>query len=146
MYFSNLESKASPKAIPLAAITCSNGPPWFPGKIAESRRDDIFFRFPFLSFKPKGLSKSLPIIIIPPLGPRRVLWVVDVITWQWGTGSLKNPFAIKPDGWAMSAWRKAPTSLAISLNFEKSISLEYAEAPTIIKFGVTSFAFLRISL
>ena len=44
-----------------------------PGKIAESRREDIFFKFPVKSFNPKGLSKSLPIIIIPPLGPLNVL-------------------------------------------------------------------------
>ena len=108
----------------LAAITCSRGPPWFPGNMAESKTEDIFFKFPFFNFKPNGLSKSLPIIIIPPLGPLRVLWVVEVITWQCGTGSLRKPLAISPDGCAISAWRNAPTSSAISLNFEKLMSLE----------------------
>ena len=31
---------------------------------------------------PKGFSKSLPIMIIPPRGPLNVLWVVDVTIWQ----------------------------------------------------------------
>ena len=82
---------------------------------------------------------------MPPLGPLNVLWVVEVITWQWGTGSLKKPLAMRPEGWAISAWRKAPTSSAISLNFLKFISLEYAEAPTIKSFGLTSFALWSIS-
>ena len=73
MYFSNTGSNASPNAIALAAITCSKGPPWFPGNIAESSSEDIFLRFPFFNLSPNGLSKSLPIIIIPPLGPLNVL-------------------------------------------------------------------------
>ena len=62
---------ASPKATALAAITCSSGPPWLPGKTALSKR------------LPNSASWQR---IRPPRGPRRVLWVVVVTTWQWGTG------------------------------------------------------------
>ena len=42
----------------------------------------------------------------------------------------------------MSANKNASTESAISLNFSKFISLEYAEAPAIINFG---FSFKAIS-
>ena len=77
-YSFQLGSRISPNATALAAITCSNGPPWFPGNTAESRSCDIFFTTPFGVFFPHGLSKSSPIIITPPRGPRSVLCVVVV--------------------------------------------------------------------
>ena len=52
-------ASASPKQMALAAITCSSGPPWLPGKIALLK----------LNFS----AASLLARIIPPLGPRRVL-------------------------------------------------------------------------
>ena len=94
---------------------CSNGPPCVPGKTAASIRVDNFFSFPDLNFIPNGLSKSFPIIIIPPLGPRRVLCVVEVITWQCFKGSFKILLAIKPDGWEISANSRASISSLIDL-------------------------------
>ena len=55
---------ASLKHTALAATTCISGPPWLPGKMAES----IFFA-----------SSSLQ-RMTAPRGPRRVLWVVVVTT------------------------------------------------------------------
>ena len=107
-----------------AAMICIKGPPWFPGKTAMFNRCDIFWGFPFLKVKPKGLSKSSPIKISPPRGPLKVLWVVVVTTWQYGIGLLWSPEAIIPEGWEMSAKRNAPTSSAISRNLAKSMSLE----------------------
>src|SRR3712207_9509975 len=52
--------KFSPKATALAAMTCSKGPPWLPGKTAEFNNVLIFFTSPFLVVYPQGLSKSLP--------------------------------------------------------------------------------------
>ena len=112
--------------------------------MAASKREDIFLSFPLLNFKPKGLSKSLPIKIKPPLGPLRVLCVVVVTMWQWGTGSFKTPFAINPEGWEISAKRNELTLSAICLNLLKSISLEYAEAPAIIIWGFSSIAIFSI--
>ncbi len=55
-------------------------------------------------------------MIIPPLGPRSVLCVVVVTTWQCSNGEFNNPLATKPAGCAISAHNVAPTSSAISLN------------------------------
>jgi hypothetical protein len=52
--------------------------PCVPGKTAISNKWLIILTFPFGSFTPNGFSKSLPIIITPPLGPRKVLCVVEV--------------------------------------------------------------------
>ena len=112
-YSFQLGRRFSPKPTALAAITCSNGPPWLPGNTAELKSIDIGFKSPFLVVKPQGLSKSLPIRIIPPRGPRSVLWVVVVTIWAYFTGLSSKPAAIRPAGWAMSTINKAPTSSAI---------------------------------
>src|SRR5450830_1408256 len=52
---------ASLKATALAAITCISGPPCRPGKMA------LLMAFSCCAF----------IKIMPPRGPRRLLWVVD---------------------------------------------------------------------
>ncbi len=77
-YSANSSVSASPNATALAAMTCSNGPPWVPGKTAPSRIALIILISPLGVVKPQGLGKSVPIIITPPRGPRRVLWVVEV--------------------------------------------------------------------
>ena len=70
---------------------------------------------------PHLFSKSFPIMIIPPLGPLSVLCVVVVTTSQYGIGEGCKPAATRPEGWAISAIRNAPTSVAISRNFSNSI-------------------------
>ena len=106
--------RISPKATAFAAMTCSSGPPWIPGNTAESRSWDIILISPFGVFLPQGLGKSLPIMITPPRGPRRVLWVVEVTIWAYFTGLSNSPAAISPAGWAMSIIRIAPILSAIS--------------------------------
>ena len=67
LWYSLKESfKASPKHTALPAITCIKGPPWIPGKIAESI----------------ALAYSSRHIMMPPRGPRNVLWVVVVTKSQ----------------------------------------------------------------
>ena len=114
-YFTNLSSKASPNATALPAITCSNGPPWVPGNTAPSKIADIGLISPLGVLCPQGFGKSLPIIMMPPRGPLRVLWVVEVTIWQCGIGSFKRPAAIKPAGCETSAINKAPTLSAMAL-------------------------------
>ena len=106
--------KHSPKATALAAITCSNGPPWMPGNTAESNSCDIILISPFGVFLPHGLGKSLPIMMTPPRGPRSVLWVVEVTMWAYFTGLSSRPAAMSPAGWAISIIKMAPTLSAIS--------------------------------
>ncbi len=79
----NSGSSASLKATALAAITCINGPPWVPGNTNELN---------FFSSSSFDLQ-----IIIPPLGPLKVLWVVDVTTSAKGTGLGYTPAATKPE-------------------------------------------------
>ena len=57
-------------ATAFAAITCSSGPPCWPGKTAES----IFFAY------------SSRQRIMPLRGPPSVLWIVVVTTSAYGTG------------------------------------------------------------
>ena len=95
-------------------MTCSSGPPWMPGNTAELRICDIIFTAPFGVVCPQGFSKSLPIRIMPPRGPRRVLWVVEVTIWAYFTGLSSSPAAISPAVWAMSTISRAPTLSAIS--------------------------------
>ena len=106
--------RISLKATALAAMTCSSGPPCMPGKTAESSNCDIIFTSPFGVVLPQGLGKSLPIRMIPPRGPRSVLWVVEVTMWAYFTGLSSRPAAISPAGWAMSIMRMAPTLSAMS--------------------------------
>ena len=113
-YSLNSGCRISPKATALAAITCSNGPPWIPGKTAESSNWDIILISPFGVFLPHGLGKSLPIMMTPPRGPRSVLCVVEVTICAYLTGFSSTPAAIRPAGWAMSIIRIAPTLSAIS--------------------------------
>ena len=110
----NSGCRASPKATALAAMTCSNGPPCVPGKTALSSSWLIIFTTPFGVFLPQGFSKSLPIRMMPPRGPRSVLWVVEVTMWAYSSGLSSSPAAMSPAGWAMSIIRRAPTLSAIS--------------------------------
>ena len=91
-------SRFSPKPTALAAMTCSSGPPCVPGNTAELRSMLIIFTSPFLVVSPHGFSKSLPISMIPPRGPRSVLWVVDVTMCAYLTGLSSSPAAISPAG------------------------------------------------
>ena len=113
-YSFQLGRRFSPKPTAFAAMTCSNGPPWFPGKTAELMSIDIGFTSPFLVVNPQGLSKSLPIMMTPPRGPRSVLCVVVVTICAYFTGFSKSPAAISPAGCAMSISSNAPTSSAIA--------------------------------
>ena len=61
-------------------MTCSSGPPCWPGNTAEL----IFL----------AISASL-VRMTPPRGPPRVLWVVEVTTWACGTGDGCSPAATK---------------------------------------------------
>ena len=125
-YSVNSGFNASPRQTAFAAMTCSNGPPWVPGKMALLKLN--------LS------AASLLARIMPPLGPRRVLWVVVVTTSAYGIGLMCSPAATRPAMWAISTIKYAPTLSAISRNFLKSISLAYALAPARISFGLCSTA------
>lgn len=121
----NSSEAATLKETAFAAITCSSGPPWKPGKTAE------------LSF----LAKSVPRArMMPPRGPPSVLWVVEVTTSAYGTGLACSPAATRPAKWAMSTHRYAPTSSAIRRNSAKSSSRGYADQPAMITFGRCSLA------
>ena len=92
----------------MAAITCISGPPWMPGKTDLS-----------IAFACSSRQR-----IIPPRGPRRVLWVVVVTTSECGTGDGCTPAATSPAKWAMSVISRAPTSSAISRKAAKSQNRE----------------------
>ena len=70
--------KASPKAMALAAMTCSSGPPCVPGNTAPSSIADIILISPLGVLIFHGFGKSFPIIMSPPRGPLSVLCVVVV--------------------------------------------------------------------
>ena len=86
-------------------MTCMSGPPWMPGKIC-----------PLTAFA----SDSF-ISIMPPRGPRSVLWVVEVTMSAYGTGEGCTPPATRPAMCAMSTISAAPTESAISLKVGKSM-------------------------
>ena len=86
----NAGSAAILNATALAAITCSSGPPCWPGNTAEL----IFL----------AMSASL-LRMTPPRGPPRVLCVVVVVTWACGTGFGCSPAATSPAKCAMSTIR-----------------------------------------
>ena len=65
-------SIASLSATAFAAMTCMRGPPCMPGNTLEESRFSI-----------SGLARAR---MSPPRGPRRVLWVVVVVTSAYGTG------------------------------------------------------------
>ena len=67
--------------------------------------------------------------INPPRGPLSVLWVVDVTTSAYGTGSGWALPATRPAKCAMSTIMIAPTSSQIALIRGKSKVREYAVAP-----------------
>ena len=100
------------------------GPPCIPGKTALSIAAACF-----------SLDK-----IIPPLGPRKTLWVVNETTSAYGTGDGIALPATKPMKWAASTHMIAPTSSQIWRTFSKSIKLGYAVAPEQIIFGLCSIA------
>ena len=91
-----------------------------PGKMAELH----FF----------AIISSL-VTIMPPRGPRRVLWVVVVATWACGKGEGYRPVATNPAKWAMSTSKKAPTLSAISRILAKSMMRGMAEPPAMIILG-----------
>lgn len=80
---------ATLKETALAAITCSRGPPWKPGKTDE-------FSF---------FAKAFLARMIPPRGPPSVLWVVEVTTSACSTGFGWRPAATSPAKCAMSTHR-----------------------------------------
>ena len=71
--------------------------------------------------------------------------VVVVTKSAYSTGFGCKPAATNPAICAMSTINLAFTSSAISLNFLKSIVLEYADAPATISLGLCSNANLRTS-
>ena len=52
---------------------------------------------PFGVFLPQGLGKSLPIRMIPPRGPRKVLCVVEVTIWAYFTGKVAEKALVSAD-------------------------------------------------
>ena len=116
---------ASLSATALPAITCSSGPPCWPGNTAE------------LSFFAMASSLAR---IMPPRAPPIVLWMVVVTTWECGTGLGWRSAATSPAKWAMSVSRIAPTSSAISRNSGKSSWRGYADQPAMISLGRCSAA------
>ncbi len=85
-------------------MTCMSGPPWMPGKTLLSI----------------ALACSSRLRIIPPRGPRRVLWVVVVTTSECGTGDGWTPAATRPAKWAISVTSSAPTSSQMARKAAKS--------------------------
>ena len=85
-YSANSGCMASFRQTALPAMTCISGPPWLPGKMAES----IFF------------ASSALQRMTAPRGPRRVLCVVVVTTSAYGTGEGCAPPATRPPMCAMS--------------------------------------------
>ena len=85
-------------------MTCSSGPPCWPGKTAE---------LIFLAYSSRQR-------IMPPRAPPSVLWIVVVTTSAYGTGFGCRPPATRPAKWAMSTISSAPTSSAISRKRAKS--------------------------
>ena len=93
-----------PNAMALPAITCISGPPCSPGNTARSM----------------ALANSSSHMMNPARGPPRVLCMVEVTTCAIPTGLGCAPPATRPEIWAMSTIRRAPTSSAISRNAGKS--------------------------
>ena len=83
--------------------------------------------------------------IMPPRGPRRTLWVVNVTTSAYGTGLGIALPATSPMKCAASTMRIAPASSAIERKAAKSMSRGYAVAPQMIIFGRCSRAIDRTS-
>ena len=92
------------KATALPAITCSSGPPCWPGNTAEL----IFLAY-------SSLHR-----IAPPRAPPSVLCTVVVTTSAIGTGFGWMPAATRPAKCAMSTISTAPTSSAIARKRSKS--------------------------
>ncbi len=113
----------------MAAITCSSGPPCVPGKTCLST----------------AFASSVLQRIIPPRGPRNVLWVVVVTICAWGTGDGYTPPATSPAKCAMSTTRTASTSSAIDRKAGKSTIRAYALPPPIKIFGFSFLATSRTS-
>ena len=93
-------------AMAMPAVVPLWGPPWRPGNTARSM----------------ALACFLSQRIMPPRGPRKVLWVVLVTTPAWPTGEGWTPAATRPEMWAISATKIAPTSSAICAKRGKSSS------------------------
>lgn len=108
----------------LAAITCSSGPPCWPGKTAE-----LIF-----------LARAWRERMTPPRGPPRVLCVVVVTMSAYGTGLGCRPAATRPAKCAMSTISSASTSSAIRRKPAKSSCRGYADQPAMISFGRRSLA------
>ena len=100
---------ASVKHTDLAAITWGSGPPITSGQPLSTA----------------SANSSLQ-RIMPPRGPRSVLWVVVVTTSAQGNGEnspVNTPPATRPEKWAMSTMKTAPTLWAISERVRKLIAL-----------------------
>ena len=118
-YFLKAGVAASRRATAMPAVVWLCGPPWRPGNTARSI----------------ALACSSRQRIMPPRGPRSVLWVVVVTTSAWGTGDGWAPAATSPAMWAMSATNTAPTSRAISAKAAKSMMRGMAVPPAQRSFG-----------
>ena len=111
-------------ATALPAITCSSGPPCWPGNTAE---------LIFLAYSSRHR-------ISPPRAPPSVLCTVLVTTSAYGTGLGCTPAATSPAKCAMSTINSAPTSSAISRKRAKSSTRGYADQPASSSFGRRSLA------
>lgn len=98
-YSLNWGERASAKQIALAAIVCSCGHHWHPGKTARA------ICFSYIAFD----------IIIAHLGHRKVLWVVVVTTSQYGISFQLTPQQDRQ--YVQYLPLEKLTSSAISLNF-----------------------------
>ena len=123
----NSSPRASWNATALPAMTCISGPPWTPGKTVRSivAARACSPEGPALTFgKSAGSTasgSSSRLKIIPPRGPRRVLWVVVVTMSACGNGEGWTPAATSPAMWAMSTNSSAPTPWAIAAIRSKSM-------------------------
>ena len=120
-----VSSAASLKATALPAMTCISGPPCVPGKTfrsTEAARAPSASAF-LMDGKAAGSSPGRSerrLNVIPPRGPRRVLWVVVVTRSACGNGLGWTSAATRPAMWAMSMNSIAPTSAAIAAIRSKS--------------------------
>ena len=90
-YTLNSGCSASLKHTAFAAITCIRGPPCIPGNTAL--------------FNLSSSATAWLLMIIPPLGPLRVLWVVVVVICAYSIGLWWSPAATSPAICAISAIR-----------------------------------------
>ena len=115
-WFISLNSglSASQRATAIASVWWLCGHPCIPGNTDLSS---------FLAKSGSFLIHFSVVIIIAPLGPLSVLWVVVIITSAYGAGDTCAPDTTSPDIWDISARRYAPTFSAIRANSANGNSL-----------------------